>query len=386
MKNKIMSVSIILSISAFMMCISCGPKQEEIERYTKDGIEVIVNHLEPYKIEGALSTLHLEEEFTIDTEKDYVVERGLADIDNFDVDSEGNIYCIYKKSKENCIFKFDKNGSFANAFGRRGRGPGELYNPIMSINNRDEIIIQNFWEPKLLILSSEGKLINEISAPANLPDIKQMENENYFTYESLWSGPGTGQMVWSVLSPEFEKIKDIEKQGIQGDGSKFAYERHVSYATEENIFIGKKSQPYEVWVYNSEGNLKRIIKKDYEPIKISDEYKKERVKLREDMKKKGIPPPPAKLYFPEYWPAFKELYVSDTDWLFVMTYEISSNPQEFVYDIINPDGVFIGKMRLDNYAGMYRPFPVKVVNDRIYSLREKESGYKELVVYKMKWE
>ena len=132
--------------------------------------------------------------------------------------------------------------------------------------------------------------------------------------------------------------------------------------------------------------MKRIIKKDYEPIKVSDEYKKERIKLREDMKKKGIPPPPAKLYFPEYWPAFKELFADETGWLFVMTYEISSNPREFVYDIFNPDGIFIGKMSLDNYRGTYRPFPAKAKNNRLYCIREKESGYKELVVYKMRWE
>jgi len=369
------------------LIISCGPKQEKIERYMKDGVEVIVNHLEPYRIEGEPSTLHLEEVFTIDTEKDDVAERGLVDLDNFDIDSKGNIYCLYRRSRENCIFKFGNNGDFLDAFGRRGRGPGEINNTMfLSINSRDEILIQNFFEPKLLILSNDGNLINEIPSPSNLPDIKQMGNENYFTYESLWSGPGTGQMVWSVFSPDFEKIKEIEKQGIQGDGSKFSYERHVSYAIEENIYMGKKSQPYEVWLYDSVGDLKRIIKKDYVPIKISDEYKKERIKLREDMKKKGIRPPPAKVYFPEYWPAFYELFGDEAGWLFVMTYEISNNPREFVYDIFNPDGIFIGKMSLDNYRGTYRPFPAKAKNNRLYCIREKESGYKELVVYKMKWE
>ena len=386
MKNKTKIVSIVLLFSAFMMFVSCRPKKEKIERYMEDGVEVIVNHIEPYKIEGVPSTLHLDEEFTIDTENDYVAEWGLADIENFDVDSEGNIYCLYNENKENCIFKFDKNGNFANAFGRRGRGPGELFDAEMSINNRDEIIIQNIFQPKLIILNSDGNLIHEIPSPLDFRVIKQMENENSFTYETSWSEPGTGQAIWSVLSPDFEKIKEIEKQGIQGDGHKFVYERHVPYATDENIYIGKKSQPYEVWVYDSEGDLKRIIKKEYEPVKISDEYKKERIKAREDLKKRGRKPPPVKLYFPEYWPAFKELYASDTGWLFVMTYEMSNNPREYVYDIFNPDGIFIGKVNLNNYKGKYSGLPVKVKNNRIYCLREKESGYKELVVYKMRWE
>lgn len=387
MKSKAKVLSIVLLISAFIMLISCGPRKEKIERYIEDGVEVIVNHLEPYKIEGEPSKLHLDEEFTIDTEKDSVAERGLADIENFDVDSEGNIYCLYNENKENCIFKFDKNGSLVNAFGRRGRGPGELFLANMSINNRNEIIIQNIFQPKLIILNSDGNLIQEISMPANFPGLnKQMENGNYFIYEASSSGPGTRQAIWSILSPDFENIKDIAKQGIQGDGHKFVYERHVPYATDENIYIGKKGQPYEVWVYNSEGDLKRIIKKEYEPVKISDKYKKERIEAREDLKKRGRKPPPVKLYFPEYWPAFKELYASDTGWVFVMTYEMSSNPREFVYDIFNPDGIFIGKVNLNNYRGKYSGFPVKVKNNCIYYLREKESGYKELAVYKMRWE
>ena len=378
--------SIMIFLFMIALIISCGPKQEKIERYMKDGVEVIVNHLEPYRIEGEPNTLHLEEEFTIDTEKDYLAEKGLVHIDNFDVDSKGNIYCLYNRGRENCIYKFGKDGNFVSAFGRRGRGPGEVNNAmVMSINSRDEIIIQNFFEPKLLILSSEGNLVNEISSPTNL-DIKQMENENFFSYETSRIGPQASQFVWSILSPKFEKIKDVEKQELHGNSRRFSYEFHKSYATEENIYIGKRSQPYEVWVYNSEGNLKRIIKKDYKPVKLSDKYKEERVNRNEEMKKKGRRPPPGKFYLPEYWPAFNELFAGDTGWLFVMTYEISSNPREFVYDIFNPDGIFTGKMSLNNYGGTYRGLPVKVKNNRLYCLKEKENGYKELVVYKMKWE
>ena len=377
-------IYLILIISLFFYC---GQKQDKVERHMEDGVEVVVNHIEPYKINGEPSTLILEEEFTIDTEKDEIAERGLVEIDNFDVDSKGNIYCTYLRSRENCIFKFDNKGNFVDSFGRRGRGPGELIYPtIKSITNLDEIIIQNLMQPKILILSTDGNLINEIPSPMDLADIKQLEKENYFTWKISRSGPQAAQIVWSIFSPEFEKIKDVERQELRGDSGKFSYELHKSYATRENIYIGKRSTSYEICVYNSEGNLKRKIKKDYKPIKLSDEYKKESMDRREEMKKKGLPPPPGKFYLPEYWPAFHELFASETGWLFVMTYEKSKNPREFVYDIFNPDGIFIGKTSLGNYRAMYSPLPVKIKNTRLYSLREKESGYKELVVYKMRWE
>jgi len=39
--------------SACLICIIgllvyCGPKQDEVDRHTEDGIEVVLNHLEPY--------------------------------------------------------------------------------------------------------------------------------------------------------------------------------------------------------------------------------------------------------------------------------------------------------------------------------------------------
>ena len=85
----------------------CKPKQEEIERYIKDGVEVIVNHLEPYKIKGEPSILHLEEEFTIDTEIDEIAELGLTEIWGFTVDSDENIFFFMPPMTQgNLVFKF----------------------------------------------------------------------------------------------------------------------------------------------------------------------------------------------------------------------------------------------------------------------------------------
>lgn len=74
-----------------------------------------------------------------------------------------------------------------------------------------------------------------------------------------------------------------------------------------------------------------------------------------------------------------------------MTYEKGNNPREFLYDIFNPEGIFIGRTKLSNYGDFLltqRKSPLYVVakNNRLYCVREKESGYMELVVYKTKWE
>ena len=70
-----------------------------------------------------------------------------------------------------------------------------------------------------------------------------------------------------------------------------------------------------------------------------------------------------------------------------MTYEKGENPGEYMYDIFNPEGVFIGRKSLNlRWADLY--FGVKyqtIKNDKLYCYREDENGFMEMVVYKMRW-
>jgi hypothetical protein len=97
-----------------------------------------------------------------------------------------------------------------------------------------------------------------------------------------------------------------------------------------------------------------------------------------------------KVYFPRFYPPYQDFFVDDENRLYVMTFEKGKGPKDFIYDIFNPEGLYIGRMVLDSCA--YWPestikIPSSVVakNNRIYSVREKEDGYKELVVYRKKW-
>lgn len=100
-----------------LACLVCGGMaQEKIDRALENGVEVINNHLEPYKIKGEPTSLVLERQFSIDTEQDEIAEKGLVDIKTFDVDSGGNIYAILWRSDQNYIYKFDKTGRFLMSF------------------------------------------------------------------------------------------------------------------------------------------------------------------------------------------------------------------------------------------------------------------------------
>jgi hypothetical protein len=93
------------------------------------------------------------------------------------------------------------------------------------------------------------------------------------------------------------------------------------------------------------------------------------------------------LYFADQWPAFRDFFADDEGRLYVLTHEEGVNPGEYMYDIYNSEGAFIGRMSLvNNQRLQYESFAARVNKDRLYSLQEKENGYKRLMVYRMKWE
>ena len=63
----------------------------------------------------------------------------------------------------------------------------------------------------------------------------------------------------------------------------------------------------------------------------------------------------------------------------------------YIYDVYDPDGIFICNITLDNYGKrepdqIDTPLHAKSRNGFIYVMRTEETGYRELVVYKMIWQ
>ena len=99
-----------------------------------------------------------------------------------------------------------------------------------------------------------------------------------------------------------------------------------------------------------------------------------------------------KVSFAANLPPFRYLFTDDDGRLFIMTNE-REGERAYWYNIFTKDRVFIGRFMLDNVqviefeARRYNDLPlgVKTRGDRLYCLREKDSGYTILTIYKMKW-
>lgn len=383
----------------FMLLFSCCTKKEQkVEKIIENDVEVVINHLEPYKIEGEPSVLNLEEEFTIDTERDGMAEIGLVGMSNFTVDSVGNIYIMLRQTNDNFIYKFDNKGNFITSFCRKGQGPGEAeWGGDILVDENDRVIAKDMTKQKFSVFNPDGTLVKEIKQGKNygleeylgknkfLIYSQEVEGEDRMFQNCIGIADGTFDEIKMIFNFEFQDSQLAERYTPVSRG-------FVLGASKNNIFIGYSRDEYEILVYGAEGNPERKIRKEYVPVDISDDYKRIIRKRMESFPAGQVLT--KKMYFPQHWPPFRYLFTDGKGRLYIMTYEKGDNDREYMYDIFSPEGVFIGRLSLGNiqvrYIGNERfhddPKKVLVRGDYLYCIHEKESGYIELTVYRMNWE
>lgn len=401
---------IVLLISILFLFIYCGPKQAEVDKIIEDGVEVVLNHLEPYEVRGEPSKLILEEKLRIDTENDEIAETGLTDIAEFNIDSEGNIYFLNSQNPENYCFKFDNEGEFVIAFGKRGQGPSEHMSAQgLRENEQGQIeIFDNTNEMqkgnrRLFFYEKSGKFIKEIKLPQEVLRATLLRNGNVLAIKSHFNMELGREIRPIVLyNEDYEEIK-ILHPGLSLGHLQLAktlnpLESYSDFNTfrvsEYLIYVGNYGgDEYEFLVYDTVGKLIRKIRKEYAKVEVPNHIEEETISFA---KKSGYPKDIIdKVEYPKFYSPFQFFFLDEKGRLYVRTHERGKNPSSFIYDIFNPDGYFIARIELDNYGRSpysYIPelllLPLSVIskNNHIYCLREKESRYKELVVYRTRWE
>ncbi len=360
-------------------------------------MEVVINRLEPYKIKGELSTLQLEELFTIDTEKEESAEVALIDIGGFDIDSEGSIYVLQGSDrKEHLVYRFDREGNFSNSFGVYGQGPGEIMAPINAyITERDKILIQDHSKFKLFYFNKQGALTKETQImlkSSRLFVLFPLKNNNYLKYTDNFDFSSKHRFdSLELCDSEFQILLELDRcdhgQTFMANQTKrkgsprvFIYQ-----IMDKNIFVGHESRGYEILEFDLDGNLTRKIRKKYKPVKPTQDFIDTLLSNMGRFKDRVI--------IPDAMPPFHYFFLDDMGRLYVRTYEKGVNENEYIHDIFNPEGFFIARKSMPSFSSwMYPGHRVsggsiaKAKNGRFYCIREKASGYKELVVYKMIWE
>lgn len=375
-------------IFGLVVVMSCGTKQSRIDKIYEGGVEVVLNHLEPYTLKGAPVHLRLENDITIDLEKEEYSGLGLKMPDFVDADSKGNIFIVEQYDvSEYFIYKFDSTGEFVKKFGKKGQGPGELQAVrTLLVDRHDRIRIFDGNGLKVLDFDNEGNLVKETHIRHSLWDVIPLANGNYLAMRYPKDKSETYGMYLDLYDPDFKEIKRLDlydlsdlTPGKKNPGIIIPYYWRV---TGERIFVGNGQRGYEIRIFDLEGKLLRKIRKEYSPVPYPEEFRKQTERV-------AAANPGANLYVLKNMPPFNSFFIDDGGRLFVMTYEQGENKDEFIHDIFNPDGVFIARIRLGKYGILGRALnhlKATASNGRFYRLMLKESGYPEVIVYRMKWQ
>jgi len=386
---------------ALILCfiVGCQDKEADIERFMEDGVEVVINHLEPYKVKGEPTTLHIEEEFVLDMERNEIAELGIGDVNSLEVDSMACIYFLARRVSESIVYKFDSYGRYVTSFGKRGQGPGEITNPsFFCINENDEIVITDFARRKFVSLSQDGELINEYPLPFRLRAVYPLKNGNYIGLKQSIDQEGFEPSLQSFLclyDSEFKEIKELDRQrpfnymtANKMDGIPYIFHWEVH---DGRIYTGNGRRGYEILVYDSDGNLVRKVRKKYNPVEVFEEYKKLFLSQFSDYVELQ-----KRIFFSSRMPPYSEFFIDDVGRIFIISYKKDKSSGEHMCDIFNQEGIFImkgnpkillrGQDILVSGQGWGALNYIVAKKSRLYHLRTKESGYKELMVFKMNWE
>jgi len=365
------------------------------ERRIENGVEVVINGDRPYPIDGKLATLTIKEEFRIDLEDPKYAEMGLSDAAKADLDSKGRVVLFRQFAGEGpLVFIFDEHGSFLSSFGRRGQGPGEVSDPFpIGITGSDEIAIRDSLT-KILFFDLNGAFLRTTALSASVLILGQaglslLANGNYLIqYPRLGEGGELKEIAVGVFDSQFRKIKDLVRFSLPGSIEKISnpfVPVPVFCHSGSEIFLGFEKSGTDISVFDFSGNLKRIVRKRYAPVPIPPSFRDDLLKrmpenhpLRENLK------------LPETFPAFQFLFSDDEGRLYVVTCKKDSASGQNLCDIFAPDGTYIQRAAIgyfDFLKWMFEGQPGEVVirNGRVLCVRDKENGYREIIVSSMGW-
>jgi hypothetical protein len=382
-----------LCLTAVSFLVSCGGKQPKIDKVIQDGVEIVLNHAEPYRVPGEPSMLRLEMEWAIDTEDPGLLRAGLTDIYRFGVGTDGSIYIAQRPLKDMpVVFKFDKKGRLPNSFGRSGQGPGEINRcSHFGVIGHDEIYVLDAQGKRITAFASSGEFTKETRLPASLLGAIPLEN-GYFLAPRREASPNEGQeeVAFDLLDRQFALLKVMHsfKSPLQRMGAAKinAYLTNPAGSFDSGkVYLGLPGRDYEVLVFDLEGNLIRKIRKEYAPVAVTAALREEALaRLPQGS------PVAGRLAFPDHKPSFQYIFADERGRIFVSTSEVDTVSGQNICDVFNASGIFICRAAI-GYFDLLRMYweglslDVVAKNGHFYVLHEKADGYKEMIVYVAIW-
>ncbi len=365
---------LIFILTVTFSLIACGEGQNKkvewkgkIEK--ENGVIVVRNPREPL-YSGEVLSLH--EELSIGEakeEKRYILIRPWY----IAVDDEERIYVMDQGDSQ--VKVFDKNGSYLRKIGKKGEGPGELQNPneIFITGNK-----QLVWEDYIRSLnhySLGGDFIRSVSTAELLPvGIKVNSRGDILAITNIKEPERWGKEI-QLMDTSLNILKTLltisQPRPNPQIINPFQPGIHWGLAKDDTLVIGF-GKDYELFFFNFKGELIKKIKKEFTPVKISEEEVKE---VKERVKKAQ---PGRRLILPENHAALRSLSADDEGRILVETWERMEDGSLYHHDVFDAEGRYVAKIILPSQPKFWK-------RKKLYTIEEDKDGFQFVKRYGVIW-
>jgi hypothetical protein len=338
---------------------------QEIKIKKEDGIIVVNNPLNPVKSLDLSLDMVLIEDLIIGTNEkntDYYFEV----ISDIKADESGNIYVV--DSSANSIKVFNREGKYLKDIGRQGQGPGEFMAPMGMSILKDKITVysmgrlsfftlggdfiqhNNVMFGRLICFDSEGNIITKVPGPPG----------NVFK-EFLRKFNPEGKLLLEVAEIIMPPSPPPNKK-------RKAFSENVLFTvrSDDSIVWTNRSQ-YEVNVVGKDGRAFLEIKKEYNPVKLTEKHKQSFLayyRAKEDQ-----------YSFPQNLPPIRYICADDKNRIFVCTYE-STGEDTYFYDVFDEQGRYVERV-------VIKGLPLFWKNGYVFCRSEDENNFHKVIRYRI---
>ncbi len=317
--------------------------------------------------------------------------------------SDGSFFVTGLGGISHSVCKFDRNGKFIKKFGRKGRGPGDLYHPgnLSILDNKYLLIGEYATSRRISVLDLNGKFVKIIKTRCPVFDVvglrnskiailgsKTDENPDKITYMIIILDLHNNREIHVVLF-----IKKFRRTAIRaGD---FEGKVCISRTKNGNLLVGF-SNNQKITIYSPDGKKIFSFNINIKQIKVSTEMKEEfykgvesnieKVPMRvRNMVRKQHKKMRSMDIFPKYVPYYKSLIV-DCDGNFIVFYNKGYfKAGSWRFQVYSPNGKYICDSKISSEKSEFKiTTPLVFHNDSLYFTKLKDIKDDLLRIIKIK--
>jgi hypothetical protein len=228
-----------------------------------------------------------------------------------------------------------KNMELIADIGKLGEGPGEIKQSADVYSFPDSIVL--FSTGKMLWYTKDGKLIKEMKVKNEIRTMAPLK-KNYVGAEeiNLPNAEAGGRKI-VLLDENFKEIKNLyEAPNYVNIGRMGVFKKFVmilpmleAAAFYDKIFIADTKKGFFIEVFDNNGNHLYTIKKELEPVEISEEFKKTIMAEAEADNRRLWQRVEKVVTFPKYFPELRSFFIEDGK-IYATTYKEKDNKHELI--------------------------------------------------------